>query len=228
MRKILSACLLLTALILPIRAASDPNVWYSCSTDERRIALTFDDGPHYKYTAEVLDILDEFGIKATFFVVGDLAERYPELVLRELSEGHEVASHTWSHPHLAGKTEAELIREMAATEQLLVDLAGYRPTLFRPPEGACGDAVKQAAAKLGYKVILWTVDTRDWDHTPSDTIVDGVLENTEPGSIILCHDFVGGISPTPDALRKFIPKLLADGYEFVTVSELIGDTKNTG
>ncbi len=197
------------------------DVYFSCENAEKRIALTFDDGPHYKYTAEILDILKEYNIKATFFVVGQLAERYPDIILREISEGHEVASHTWSHAHLTLLSDKSLEDEISATEEFLYELAEYRPTLLRPPEGKYGENLLRVAGKLDYEVILWTVDTRDWAHTPTDKIVETVLNNTESGSIILCHDFIGGESPTPDALRQFIPKLIENGYEFVTVSDLI-------
>lgn len=221
----------LTAIILslaifsaPFRTFAEENladVYFSKENDDKRIALTFDDGPHYKYTAEILDILAEYDIKATFFVIGKLAETYPELIIRELSEGHEVASHTLSHPHLTGITEEKLTNELNSTEEILLEIAEYRPRLFRPPEGKCGEVVRRVASDLGYEVILWTVDTKDWAHTPTDKIINCVMNNTRPGSIILCHDFIGGDSPTPDALRSFIPKLLAEGYEFVTVSDLL-------
>lgn len=222
MRRLILCVLVLALMILPLRASCElADVYFSGEKAQKRIALTFDDGPHYKYTAEILDILAENEVKATFFVVGSLAERYPELILRELESGHEVASHTWSHPHLAKLPEATLVNELSATEEFLYELAEYRPKLFRPPEGKCPDSVLRVAGELDYEVILWTVDTRDWAHTPTDTIVKTVLDNTESGSIILCHDFIGGVSPTPDALRKFIPELKRNGYEFVTVSELL-------
>ncbi len=208
-------------MIQPASAEDLADVWFGGETDDKRIALTFDDGPHYRHTAEILDILAEYDIPATFFIVGSLAERQPELVLRELDEGHEVASHTWSHPHIKNVTEDSLAKELTATEDFLQELANYRPALFRPPEGACGDPVRRVAAKLGYDVVLWTVDTRDWAHTPADQIAQNVMQNTREGSIILCHDFVAGDSPTIAALKVFIPVLLADGFEFVTVSELI-------
>lgn len=194
---------------------------YRHKTDKKRVALTFDDGPHYKYTAEILDILDEYGAKATFFVVGELAERYPELILRELAEGHEIGNHTWSHPKMKKLTAATLKQELIKTEELLNEIADYRPKLFRPPEGSFSDLAEKTAENCDYEVILWTVDTRDWAHTPIDKIVDNVMKNTLPGSIILCHDFIGRDSPTPDAIRQFIPKLIEEGYEFVTVSELL-------
>lgn len=224
MRK-LTAMILATALLInpTVAKAEDglADVYFSKENEKKQIALTFDDGPHYKYTGEILDILAEYDIKATFFVIGKLAELHPELVIRELSEGHEVAGHTWSHPHLVGISEEALISEINSTEELLFEIAEYRPRLFRPPEGKCGEIVRKVAGKLDYEVVLWTVDTKDWAHTPSDKIVECVMNNTKSGSIILCHDFIGTNSPTPDALRVFIPKLLAEGYEFVTVSELL-------
>lgn len=224
MQKLTALLLAASMLISPVHAAGEDglaDVYFSKENENKQIALTFDDGPHYKYTGEILDILAEYDIKATFFVIGKLAELHPELVIRELTEGHEVAGHTWSHPHLAGISEEMLISEINATEELLFEIAEYRPRLFRPPEGKCGDIVRKVAGKLDYEVVLWTVDTKDWAHTPSDKIVECVMNNTKSGSIILCHDFIGTNSPTPDALRSFIPKLLAEGYEFVTVSELL-------
>lgn len=218
--KILIFVLLLS--LLPINsAAASSNAVYCHNNTDKRIALTFDDGPHYKYTAEILDILAEYDAKATFFVVGQLAERYPELILRELSEGHEVGNHTWSHPKMLKLTSAQLTDELMKTEETLNEIADYRPKLFRPPEGSFGKNVEKLAADNDYTIILWTVDTRDWAHTPVDKIVENVLSSTESGSIILCHDFIGRDSPTPDALRQFIPALIDEGYEFVTVSELL-------
>jgi len=217
---------LLVSTLSTALSASDENTlataYFSGNGDGKRIALTFDDGPHPRHTAEILDILAENDIKATFFVVGKLGNEYPELVKREIQEGHEVASHTWSHPNIADLSEEGITNELIETEEFLASL-GYKPKLFRPPEGKCGENVLRAAASLNYDVILWTVDTRDWAHTPSSKIVDNVLSNTRSGSIILCHDFVAYDSPTPAALREIIPKLKENGYEFVTVSELLFD-----
>lgn len=111
--------------------------------------------------------------------------------------------------------------ELLRTERTLNEIADYRPKLFRPPEGSFSPAVGDTASGMDYSIILWTVDTRDWAHTPVEQIVQTVLSETAPGVIILCHDFIGRDSPTPEALRKFLPALLEEGYELVTVSELL-------
>ncbi len=187
----------------------------------KKIALTFDDGPHYKYTEQILDILKKYDVKATFFTVGELAVKYPELVMREYSEGHEIGNHTFSHLKMKDMSCAELKNEILSTGTLIENITGKMPVLFRPPEGVLSDCQKQTVADCGYSIILWSVDTRDWAHTPVAKIVKNVMKNTSNGSIILCHDFIGKNSPTPEALEEFIPKLKENGYEFVTVSELI-------
>jgi len=190
------------------------------SKTSERIALTFDDGPHPVYTPMILDILKENGIKATFFIIGENAEKHPDIVRRIIAEGHEIGNHTYSHPHLKNIGEKQLTKELKETEKLLKEKFSYTPALFRPPEGYCCSAVTNSVNTMGYTMVLWDVDTTDWAHNPSDNIVKTVLASTKDGSIILCHDFVTKPSPTPDAIRVFIPKLKAKGYNFVTVSEL--------
>ena len=206
---------------------SDPErgVWCHGEYDdgETRIALTFDDGPHRIYTEKVLDVLERYGVRATFFVIGSNVEDYPELVLREIAAGHEIGSHTYSHLHIIGQSEESIEEELRHCENVLRDCASVRPRLFRPPEGVYGEGVLRAAAAFGYKVIYWSVDTRDWTHPSVEKIVDNVLNNTRGGSIILFHDFAVGKSETIEALEKIIPELQKRGYEFVTVSELIGE-----
>jgi peptidoglycan/xylan/chitin deacetylase (PgdA/CDA1 family) len=116
----------------------------------------------------------------------------------------------------------ELRYDLEMNEQKLFELTGIRPTLFRPPEGVCNDNVKKTAKEMGYSIIMWTVDTNDWQGIDSEKIVDCVKKNTVSGSIILFHDFVSGRSGTPDALEVIIPYLLSEGYTFVTVSQLLG------
>ncbi len=189
----------------------------------KRIALTFDDGPHRQYTAKILDILEEFGVSATFFVIGENAEKNPGLIRRILCSGHEIGNHTFSHPDLIGISKENLKAELEKTEKVLWDLERYCPRLFRPPGGVYSDEIASAADQLGYCSILWTVDTKDWKGLPTETIANTILHSVKPGAIILCHDYVFGESHTPDALRIALPKLLDEGYRFVTVTELLTD-----
>lgn len=188
---------------------------------EKKIALSFDDGPHPRYTETILDILKEHEIKATFFVIGCNCERYPEVLKRTAGEGHELGNHTYSHPQLKSIGYDACMKELSHTEEILTNLVNYRPRLFRPPEGVYSEAVSVSTQKLGYLPVLWTVDTKDWKGTSRDGIVNTVLSEIDVGCIILCHDYVSGKYNTPDALRVLIPELKARGYVFVTVSELL-------
>ncbi|MBE6673438.1 MAG: polysaccharide deacetylase family protein [Ruminococcaceae bacterium] len=196
---------------------------YCCAPNaEKKIALTFDDGPHPQYTMEILTVLRQYGVKATFFTIGENVQYYPDAFAAIEREGHEIGNHTFSHPHLQTQNAKSLTEELLHTEELLSAEGQKRLRLFRPPEGVCSDTVCRVAAEMGYSIILWTVDTRDWDHTPAKTIVENVMHTVKSGDIILFHDYITSPSPTPDALRQLIPALLRQGYQFVTVSELIG------
>ncbi|MBE6638129.1 MAG: polysaccharide deacetylase family protein [Ruminococcaceae bacterium] len=201
---------------------SERQIYCSAPNDEKKIALTFDDGPHPIYTEQILSILREYGIKATFFTIGENVKYYPDIFEMVLNDGHEIGNHTFSHPHMRSENTNELMDEICMTENLFRQKGAANTKLFRPPEGVCSDTVCATAKQMGYAIILWTVDTKDWSHTPPEKIVNGVTERVKSGDIILFHDYIASPSPTPDALRKLIPELLAKGYRFVTVSELIG------
>ena len=217
--KSVSAVLLLTFWI-PQKVLG-AEVVYSWHTNDKNIALTFDDGPHPVYTPEILDILEEYGIKATFFTIGQNVEWYNDVFRMEYEAGHEIGNHTYSHLNLRRLPYPEVCREIEQAENLVYETVEYRTRLLRPPEGAFGHDLCKAASEMDYTVICWSVDTLDWAHTPSETIVRNVLENVKGGDIILFHDYISGDSPTPDALREIIPALLDEGYRFVTVSELL-------
>ena len=218
--------LLCGVAFLPVRAdgegGSKPIVYQGQGQGDR-IALTFDDGPHPEYTAEILDILAEYGIHATFFVIGSNVDQYPELLERELSEGHEIGNHTDTHPHLRGINGALLFDEVEKCENAIKSVTGVTPTLFRPPEGVIEDSVKVMAQEKNYSLILWDVDTRDWAGRSSADIVKNVTENVSSGDIILMHDYISKKCHTVEAIDVIIPMLLERGYKFVTVSELIGE-----
>ncbi len=197
------------------------SIYYSAKTDEKLIALTFDDGPHKFRTGEILDVLEKYDVKATFFVIGAMAHDNPDIIRRELRLGHEIGNHTYNHSKMRKLSKKNLIEELESTENELYEIAEYRPKLFRPPEGWCSDMIASAVGSIDYDVILWNIDTLDWAHNEVDKICESVLEGVKPGSIVLFHDFVTGDSPTVEALEIIIPKLKSQGYCFVTVSELI-------
>lgn len=187
---------------------------------KKKISLTFDDGPHPKYTREVLDILDSYNIKATFFIIGSNAELYPELVKEEMQKGHEIGNHTYNHPNMKKISYEELAKEIKKNEEVLFNLTGKVPTLFRPPCGEISNSVSSIIKDKEYRMVLWSIDTRDWAHTSKEKIVENVKKNAKSGAIILMHDYINGENHSPEALKVIIEYLLSEGYEFVTVSEL--------
>ncbi len=187
----------------------------------KRIALTFDDGPHPRKTPEILDILDKHGVKATFFVVGTNAEYYPHIIKEEAERGHEIANHSYSHSRLSEFTAEQIKEEIERTDVLIKKASGITPTLFRPPEGKYSENIVKVATDMGKSTVIWTVDTLDWAKTPADVIVENIKNNVTYGSIILFHDFTSKQAHTTEALEIIIPYLKSQGYEFVTVSELI-------
>ena len=209
--------------LTPLSALAAPKIIYqhTGNNGKKRVALTFDDGPHPRYTPQILDILSEFGVEATFFVVGSNAEYYPDLVKRELAEGHEIGNHTYHHYHTVNVKADTLQKDIIACHKSLKKISGEDIHLFRPPEGVFNEDIKNLCAKQGYTIVMWSVDTRDWAHTPIGDICKNVMDNVKDGSIILMHDFIGKNSPTPAVLRRIIPMLQESGYEFVTVSRLL-------
>ncbi len=189
--------------------------------DRMEIALSFDDGPHPYYTPLILDILAEYGVRATFFMVGENVTYYTAAAEAVVAAGHEIGNHTQSHRAFTRMSEGEMLSEITACEEAIASVSECRPHFIRPPEGEMSAAMRRVVGGLDYRIILWDVDTRDWAHTPPQTICDHILDTVRPGDIILMHDFIGHDSPTPEALRLVIPALLERGYRFVTVGELV-------
>lgn len=220
----LSAVLFYT--VLPASAEiSGCRVFGSCKNDKKLIALTFDDGPHPKNTPVILDILAQYGVKATFFEVGSNVEYYPEVSRRVAKEGHEIGNHTYTHPHVKNLSLSELEKEVAKCEASIKKVTGESPVLFRPPEGVIDDAVKVMSTDREYSIIIWSIDTRDWAGTSTSAIVGNVMKNVKSGDIILMHDYVTKSCHTIEALKIIVPRLLEEGYTFVTVSRLIEEKK---
>ncbi|MBO5355305.1 MAG: polysaccharide deacetylase family protein [Clostridia bacterium] len=216
-----AAYILFFSFCINIAAEAQIIYRYASKTGPARIALTFDDGPHPKYTPLILDILEEFEIHATFFAVGSNVEAYPDLVKRIAKEGHELGNHTYHHNHMAKMSLEDLTQDINRCNDAIEKITGSRPRYFRPPEGVCTKNVQEICSATNTTIVMWSVDTRDWAHTPISEIFQNVRRNTKNGSIILMHDFIGKNSPTPQALRQIIPMLLELGYEFVTVSQLL-------
>ena len=208
-----------------VRVGAEAQVIYRCvsQTGRRLVALTFDDGPHPVYTPKILDILKAEGINATFFAVGENAEAYPELTARIVKEGHELGNHTYNHCHVGKMSKTALTEDIERCTEVIERISGEKPRFFRPPEGVCNDFVKEICGRDGMTIVMWSVDTRDWAHTPICEICENVKSNTRSGAIVLMHDFIGKNSPTPAALRQIVSILRGLGYEFVTVSQLLSE-----
>ncbi|GAA1586390.1 hypothetical protein GCM10009789_44940 [Kribbella sancticallisti] len=184
------------------------------TTATKYVYLTFDDGPHPKYTAQVLAILRRYGVRATFFEIGRNVARYPYLTRRADLYGHSVQNHTWSHPDLRKVSWATFKSQVRTTDRALRAQTGYTPRCLRPPYGATNSVVAKRAAALGKKVKLWSLDTRDWSRPGTAVIVRRVLNNVRSGSVVLLHDGGGNRSQTVAALPTILKALKARGYVF--------------
>jgi peptidoglycan-N-acetylglucosamine deacetylase len=205
--------------VAPARTPA-PKITYSqCHVDGPYIALTFDDGPHGTNTPRLLDMLKQRKVKATFFVVGQCVAEYPEIAKRIVAEGHEIANHSWSHPQLTRMGEGGVTEQLGKTHDVVKQTTGVAMTLLRPPYGAfTPNQQGWAHRQWGYKCILWDVDTLDWKIRNAGHVQSYILSHTGPGSIILTHDIH---KTTIDAMPGSIDGLLAKGFQFLTVSELL-------
>ena len=194
-----------------IRSLNAPN-------NKKYIALTFDDGPHHSLTPEILSILKQEGAKGTFFVVGNRAETYPDLVTRISAEGHDVGNHTWNHISLSKNTNEVDLKSLRKTNDLITGITGKRCNLVRPPYGATSNRVKALLQENGWHQVLWDSDSRDWQNKNPDVILYRVMKSIEPGGIILFHDIHPGAAKM---LPTLIRALKSEGYRLVTISELI-------
>lgn len=197
-----------TEEVAPIPA---PNI-----TGKKLIALTFDDGPSGAVTEQLLGYLREKQVRATFFVIGYMAERTPSQVQKEASEGHEIGSHTTNHTAFSRMSAADLVNDSLRMNQLFVTILGHNTPFVRPPYGD-GAYTEKARTSAGQPMILWTVDTLDWKYRDTQTVRQNAVKDAFDGAIILFHDVY---QTTADAIPLIIDDLRAQGYEFLTVSEL--------
>ena len=181
------------------------------------MALTFDDGPHADYTLKLLDILKAKNVKATFFVIGHMADKYPDLVRREVADGHEVGNHTYSHVTLTKIPEEQIDVEYQATDDAIRRIAGKTARYCRPPGGDHNAEVLRRAATLGLTTVLWTDDPGDYLNPADELLLADETRALSPGGIILLHD---GSQSTLDTLARFIDAARARGYRFVSLDDL--------
>ncbi len=205
-------------------------------TNERVVALTFDDGPNPPYTSRILDVLEKEHVRATFFLVGRAVQAYPSVVQREVRARHAVGNHTWDHVHLIVLRRSQIHATLARTDAAIYAAAHVHTHLLRPPFGARDWMVMQVARKLGYTVVMWSVPlARDWEYPPARVIAQRILPHVSDGSIIVLHDGNRGQlcaikhlnphicdrSQDIEATQIIIQNLKARGYSFVTIPQLI-------
>lgn len=196
-------------------------------SDGKYVALTFDDGPHPEVTPRILDTLKKHDAKATFFMLGSQVEYYPELSNKVMEAGHEIGNHTMNHHDLTALEFNQIIEEMQQSNDIIEKATGRATTLFRPPYGASNGNVEQIASGMGNSLVMWSVDSLDWKSRDAVAVNEEVMSNVSPGSIVLMHD----IHPsTADALPQLLTSLEEQGYQMVTVSQLLElwDEKGVG
>ncbi|MGN0628555.1 MAG: polysaccharide deacetylase family protein [Oscillospiraceae bacterium] len=191
---------------------------YSVETQEKKVAVTFNCAWDAEDIPALLEILGQYDAKATFFILGQWAEENPSAVKAIAAAGHEIATHSNTHPDMTKLGKEEIINELTRSCDKIEAAGGGRPTLFRAPSGAYNNDVISTAAEQGFMTIQWDVDSRDWKEPEPAAMAQSVIDNVQNGSIILLHS---GAKPTPEALPKILDALSQQGYEFVRVSDLI-------
>ena len=239
-RAVLSALAMLLAVVLIFWAVNSPALVgvsassrqlpvYSVQRSDKQIAISFDAAWGNEDTQMLIDILEQYGVKTTFFVVGTWVSRYPESVQALSEAGHEVMNHSSTHAHFSQLSHSEIVSDITACNQKIAAVTGVTPTLFRCPYGEYDDHVIQAVSSLGMTAVQWDVDSLDWKGIPAGQIQRRVMDKVQPGSIILFHN---AAENTPEALPGILEALQAEGYTIVPISQLLlkGDCfiDNTG
>lgn len=193
--------------------------WFMAPTTRPMVALTFDDGPSRENTPRILDVLAEYDVRATFFVLGQRGARMQDLLARIDAAGHDIGNHSWSHPSFRSLWHSQIHAEICQTHTLLRNALGKQPTLFRPPFGRYAPSAVPIVGALGYDLVLWSVDSLDWGEEDPAIIADTVVRQAQPGAIILLHD---RRAVTVHALPRIIRGLRERGFAIEPVSALLG------
>ena len=193
----------------------------------KQLALTYDDGPNDPDTLKLLDVLAKHEVTATFFVLGKFVEQKPEIVRAIVAAGHVVGNHSWDHPRLIFASNSELRSQVERTQSEIFEACGVAPTLFRPPYGGRRPGTLSAVRKLGLEPVMWNVTCYDWKPTSAETVVAHARRQIRGGDVILMHDgdqlgMGADRRHTVEASDRLIGEYANSGYQFVTVSEMMG------
>ena len=206
---------------------------YHINTLNKAVALTFDDGPSPVWTPKILDELKKAGVKATFFMIGEHVEKYPDVARRVAEEGHEIGNHTIDHHVLVYYKMDELEKEIKDNEKIIKTITGQTTRYFRPPKAWLTAKEKKKIREMGYKTVLWTLNSKDWVTFDDKYIIRYILNHIKPGDIILFHDS-GGVftaeggnrNETVKTIAQLTQKLKEKGYSFVTITDLLNMKSN--
>lgn len=191
---------------------------YNVSRSDKKIAISFDCAWGNEHTQELLDVMDEYGVKCTFFCVSFWAEKYPSDLKEIVSRGHEVGTHSKTHSYMSKQTKEQITEELQYSSVAIYNACGKTPQLFRAPFGDYDDLLIETAQSLGLYTIQWDVDSLDWKDLSATNIAKRVINRVKSGSIILCHN---NGEHTAESLPLIFSTLKAEGYEFVRIGELI-------
>ncbi len=191
---------------------------YGVGTTEKEVAISFDAAWGAERTPAILDTLDKYGVKTTFFLVGFWIDDHPDVLQEIAARGHEIGNHTATHPHLNSLDKAGIREELGSVNEQITAATGQTCILFRPPYGEYSNKVVEAAQEMGLYTIQWSLDSLDWKDLSADEIYSRIVGNIHPGAIVLFHN--NGLH-TPEALPRIIQTLQGQGYKIVPISQLI-------
>ncbi len=191
---------------------------YCVDTEEKKISISFDAAWGDEYTQGILDTLDQYNVKSTFFLVGFWVDKYPDMVKKIKDRGHDVGNHSSTHPHMSKLSSQKIAQELNNTGDKIQAITGEKPFLFRPPFGDYNNTLIETASNNGYYTIQWDVDSLDWKELGTQPVVDRVTRNVKKGSIVLFHN---NAKYVVEYLPLILERLQKDGYEIVPISELI-------
>ena len=219
---ILSATVAISSTVKAVQTASTPREIpiYYVDTDKKQVALSFDAAWGNEQTEGLLDTLDKYNVKTTFFLVGEWVDKYPESVKEIAKRGHDVGNHSDTHCHMTQVSTTEMTKEIQSCNEKIKALTNTTPTLFRPPYGDYNNDVVKSVKGCDMYCVQWDVDSLDWKDPTAEQITKNVVNKIQDGSIILLHN---GATNTPEALPMIIEGILAKGYEIVPISEILLD-----